>query len=281
MSRRHVAAQVAVAPAVELHDPPAHGGGVGGELVVVDRPGAGGEEDPPAGVVQPLAEVGLVGVDEERGVEPVNSGRGLATHQHGAGLDPAHRPHRASPALHGVGPVEEEGSGQRPARVGEAPGARGGHAVSGQQLSPGHGRTGVGLERLHQRPRAPSLHLRVLVQQQAVAPRGLAQQARVGGRLPLAAIQRDQTHPSAARADGLGRAVVRGVVENQHLVVDPGRVVAGDRVEAGHQLVPPVGVHHAVREHGHDAASRSTESARPASSSRPNSLSASSRALWP
>ena len=67
--RRVVLSQVEVAAAVKLDDPALAGCSVGRQLLVVDDPGAGHVEDPPARVVKALAEVGLVGVDEELGVE--------------------------------------------------------------------------------------------------------------------------------------------------------------------------------------------------------------------
>ena len=71
--------------------------------------------------------------------------------------------------------------------------------------------------------------------------------------LPRAPLERDQPQPLAepvrARVpalDLLGRAVVGGVVEHQHLVVEALGCGVADRVEAGGQVLPPVGVDDAV-----------------------------------
>ena len=55
-------------------------------------------------------------------------------------------------------------------------------------------------------------------------------------------------HPDLRKAPlhGLRRAVVRGVVEHQDLVLDPRGVGAADGLQAGEQELPAVGVHHAV-----------------------------------
>ena len=105
---------------------------------------------------------------------------------------------------------------------------------------------------------APVAQLRVLVQQQAVAPARLAQQRRVVLGLAGAPLEREQPRVRVALAHRLGRAVVGGVVEHQQLVLHAGRVGALDRGEAGEQVVAPVRVHHAVGELGQRAASSST-----------------------
>ena len=89
---RVVLAHVEVAVAVEFDDPRQAGGEVGGELVVVDRLGGGDEEGRAAGLGQPLAEVALVVVDEEVGVEVADLGGGLAAHEQGARLGPVDPP---------------------------------------------------------------------------------------------------------------------------------------------------------------------------------------------
>ena len=92
-----VLAHVEVAVAVEFDDPRQAGGEVGGELVVVDGLGGGDEEGVPAGVGEALAEVALVVVDEEVGVEVADLGRRLAAHEQGARLRPVDPPRRSRP----------------------------------------------------------------------------------------------------------------------------------------------------------------------------------------
>src|SRR5918992_4060711 len=129
--------KVEVAVAVELHDPAAHGGGVGGELVVVDRARIRDEQDAPALVVQPLAEVRLVRVHEEVRIEPAHRLRRVPPHEHRARLHPTDLAHAAAPALHRVAVVQEDGGGERPPGVGEAPGAGGGLPLGREELRAG------------------------------------------------------------------------------------------------------------------------------------------------
>ena len=55
------------------------------------------------------------------------------------------------------------------------------------------------------------------------------------------------------RPHRLGRAVVGGVVEDEDLALDPGRVGALDRLQAGEQVLAAVRVHDAVGERGRHA----------------------------
>src|SRR4029453_7868874 len=111
--------------------------------------------------------------------------------------------------------------------------------------------------------------LRVLVQEQAVAAARLAEEQRVVVGLPGAALEREQPRLGVPLAYRLGRAVVRGVVQNEQLVVHVRGMRPPDRAEAVEQVVAPVRVHDAVRELDQPAASSSTASARSASWSRP------------
>ena len=185
-----VLAEVEVAVAVELNDAAGHRLGVGAELVVVDRLRSRDEQDAPARVSQPPAEVGLVGVDEEVAVEPADLLRGLAPYQHGARLHPADLTHVASPALNRHALVAEDRGRQRPGNVRQAPRAGGRLSVAREQQRAGGRRAAVGSERVQQRARGAVAQLRVLVQQQAVAP--LAP--------PSAAASRCPPCPRAARA---------------------------------------------------------------------------------
>src|SRR5439155_1446855 len=94
-----VLAHVAVAVAAELDDPPL-ARRAGRELLVVDGLGRGDVEDRPAGVAQALAEVDLVGVDEEVGVEPADPGARLAPHEQRGGVRPVDLADRVAGALH-------------------------------------------------------------------------------------------------------------------------------------------------------------------------------------
>src|SRR5918992_1307391 len=246
--------EVEVAVAVELHDPTAHGRFVRGELVVVHGASMGDEQDVPAGVVQPPAEVRLVRVDEEVGIEPANLLGGLAPHEHRARLHPAH--------------------------VGGPPGAGGGPPRGGEELRARRGGARVAFHGVDERPRRALTQLGVLVQQQAVPAARLAQERRVVLRLAGAPLQREQASVGEPLAHRIGRAVVRRVIEHQHLVLQLRWVGALDRLEAGDQVLAAVRVDHAVRE-DQRAASSSTRSARAASWSRSNSRSARARALRP
>jgi hypothetical protein len=144
---------------VELHDPAPHGGGVCAELVVVHGLRARHEQDAPAGVVQPPAEVGLVRVDEEVAVEPADLLGGRAPDQYGARLHPAHLAHLAALALHRHALVAEHRGRERPADVGQAPCAGAGLALAGVELSARRGRAGVRLERVEQGARGARAQL--------------------------------------------------------------------------------------------------------------------------
>ena len=201
------------------------------------------------GLGQPLAEVALVVVDEEVGVEVADLGRGLAAHQQGARLGPVDPPGRLAPALHGEQAVQEERPGQRRADAGEAPGAGDRRARGVEQLGARRPGRRVALERREQRRRRARPQLGVLVEQQAEAP----------ARLARAGSSRWPPCPSAARSSirrisppqrphRVRRAVGRGVVEDEDLALDAGRVGALDRVEAGEQVLAAVRVHDAVGE---------------------------------
>ena len=156
-------------------------------------------------------------------------------------------------ALHGQPAVQEQRPGQRRADPGEAPGAGDRLAGGVEQLRRRGGRPRVSLERRDQRLARARPQLGVLVQQQAVAPARLAHQGRVVLRLAGAALQRDQADIAAERPHRRGRAVVGGVVENEDLALDSGRVGALDRGQAGEQVLAAVRVHDAVGERGRHA----------------------------
>src|SRR4051812_29025602 len=82
-------AQVPVLVSVVFDGSPLGTGGVLGHLVVMDRPGRWHVDDLPGRVLEALAEVGLVGVDEELRVEPVDMLGRLPPHHHRARLHPA------------------------------------------------------------------------------------------------------------------------------------------------------------------------------------------------
>src|SRR5438132_3237062 len=116
-------AHVAVAVAVELHDATLARGRVGGQLLVVDRPGGGDEEGSPPGLPEARAEIGLVrGHEELRIEEPDLLGRATAD-EHRARLGPAHRAGGVAAALHGQPAVQEERAGECRADARQTPGA--------------------------------------------------------------------------------------------------------------------------------------------------------------
>ena len=224
---------------------------------MVDRAGGGDVEDRPAGVAQPRAEVGLVGVDEEVGVEVADLFGGRAADQHRAGLDPADLVGFLAAGLGDQAPVQEEGRGERGAPAGEPPGARGGAAVGVQELRSGRRRTRFGVQRVDQRLRCipgSARRPRSAAARTRRAPRAAgASRWRPCPRGARAAIRR--TSPVArartASADPSSDALSRTSVSDS----TPAGVVRLDRAEAGEQIVPAVGVHHAVAElHGQNAA---------------------------
>ena len=190
--------------AVKLHHPAGAGRAVGGELLVVDRPRGGHVEDAPAGVSHSLLEVDLLRVDEEVGVQVAHLLRGLVPHQHGRRLHPAHLAHLAAVAGGGARvlgdqpAVQEQGLGQRGAEAGQPPRAGNRLAVGVEELGSRGGRLGIGVQRLEQGLGCALEDLGVLVQQQAEAPAGLAQEQRVVLRQAGAAVAGD--HPDLRKA---------------------------------------------------------------------------------
>jgi hypothetical protein len=271
---------------VELDDPPPRPAQVGRQLVVVDGVGVGHIEDRPAGVLQPLAEVGLVGVDEEVAIEVVDLGGGVASDEHRARLGPTHSPRALATALRGDEIVQEQHARERCRHPRQTPGAGLALALGRQQLGAGGGCARVLLERFQQRRRRAGVHLGVLVEQQAVAAARRLEQRRVVLGLAGAAVERDRAHVVRALLDRGERSVVGAVVEHEDLVRDAGGVGPLDRRQAGEQVLAPVGVDDAVGEvdFAQDdlpAARSSTPRSRSASRSRSNSRSASWRALTP
>ena len=118
-----VLAHVEVAVARELDDA-ALRDGAGRQLLVVDRGGAGHVEGRPPGVRQALAEVDLVGVDEEGGVEPADPARRVDADEHRRALGPVDLSRALAAALDGEPTVQEERVRQRGGRRGEAPRGR-------------------------------------------------------------------------------------------------------------------------------------------------------------
>jgi hypothetical protein len=144
--------------------------------------------------------------------------------------------------------VQEESPRERRANSGKTPRARRWLAGACEQLCTGDGGPRVGLERLEQRRRRRRLESSVLVEEQAVAPARLAQQRGVVLGLSGSPRARDEPDLGMARPHRIGGSVVGGVVEHEDLVVRAGRMRAPNRVQAGEQILAPVGVHHAVGE---------------------------------
>ena len=213
---------------------------------MVDRSRGRDPEDVPAHVSQALAEVGLVGVDEEAGVEPAHVLGGAAADEHRARLGPADAAGAFAAALYGHELVEEQRARQCCAHARQAPGALLRGAVGAEQARAGDGGVGVGVERLQQRFRRARLELGVLVKEQAVVAAGGLEKRGIVGRLAGSAVERQQPDAAPARHHRLHRAVLGGVVEHQHLVLQIARRDPLDGVEAGHQQLSLAGVHDAV-----------------------------------
>src|SRR5205807_4162331 len=130
-------AHVAVAVAVELHDATLASGRVGGQLLVVDRPGRGDEEGSPPGLLEALAEIGLVRVHEELRIEEPDLLGRAAADEHRARLGPAHRASGIAPALDGQDAMKEQGTGQSSTDARQTPGAGLWPALGVEQLRSG------------------------------------------------------------------------------------------------------------------------------------------------
>ena len=259
--------------------------GVGRELVVVDRARTGHEEDLPAVICQPLAEVGLVGVDEEIVIQPADRLGRLAAHEHRARLHPAHLAHAASAALHRIAVLQEQRRRQRPARIGQPPRAGRRLARTREQLRAGGRGARVALERVEQRPCRPaSSSAESSLSSRQKRPRASRSSSESLSALPL------RRSSASRRASGKRSRTAWADPSSEALsststsCATPCGWVALDRVQAGQQVLAAVGVDHAVGERDlaqRAAASFSTPSARSASCSRSNSRSASARALCP
>ena len=200
-------------------------------------------QERPAGVAQALLEVGLVGVDEERGVELADLLGRLAAHEHRAPTAPS-RP-RASRARRSGDEraVEEERPGRAPwprpaaARRTAAGGRRERAAARRRPPPAGRRRARPAAPR---RARAAARSPRSAAGSTRRAPR--ASSARVVRGLARRRVERDQAERSPnspsrrASADRLGRSVVGRVVEHEHLALDARPVRGADRVEAGDRL---------------------------------------------
>ena len=110
---------------------------------MVDRLRAWHVERLPAFIGEPLAEVNLVGVDEELRVEPTNLAAGFAAHQQRRALGPVNRLRYLAAALNGCPVMDEERRGQRCQRPRESPCAGLGVTVGVEQLGACGGRCGV------------------------------------------------------------------------------------------------------------------------------------------
>ena len=243
---RVVLAHVEVAVARELDDPPL-GHRRRRQLLVVDRRRAGDVQRAPARVAQALAEVDLVGVDEERRVEPADLLGRLAAHEQRRGLRPVDVADRLAPALHRVAAVQEERADERGDRRREAPRRRLAAAVGAQEPRARGRGIARARERGVQRRRRARRELGVLVEQQAVAPARALQQLGVVLALAAPARQRDELRrrrvaPRRARGPVAGR-----VVEHEHLGREGQRpLLGGDRIQAAQEQLALLGVHDAV-----------------------------------
>ena len=134
-------------------------------------------------------------------------------------------------------------------RPGKPPGAGDRLRVGVQELSARGGRLGIGAQRLEQGLGGALEDLGVLVQEQAEAPAGLAQEQRVVLGQAGAAVAGDHPDLRKARArrppPSRRRRRCRAPGSRARF---PGGCVRRDRLQAGEQELPAVGVHHAVGE---------------------------------
>ena len=253
-----VLAHVEVAVAVEFDDPRQARGEVGGELVVVDRLG-GGDEEASASRRRRGAWRSRTRRSRRRSRGPGSRPAAAASRRTSSALDCAQSTRRVSLPL--LCTVSRRCRKSAPASAVPTPGKRQaqgtGLAVGVEQLRRRRRRLRVGVERRDQRRRRARPQLGVLVEQQAVAARSprasgssrsppcrSAARARSGG-------SRRRSARTASAEPSLG-----GVVEDEDLALDPGRVGALDRVQAGEQVLAAVRVHDAVGERGCHARSR-------------------------
>ena len=212
----------------------------------MDGLGGGDVEDRPAGVAQALAEVDLVRVDEERGVQPADLGAGLPAHEQRGGVRPVDLAHRVAGALD-VAARQPDGAERRGADRGEAERRRLRRAVGAQQAGARRCGPRSGGEGGVQGGRRARPQLGVLVEQQAVAPGGAREQRAVVVRLAAPLRERDHLGAGRMRPRRLGGPVVGRVVEHEHVGRERhARALGGDRVQAALEQRPPGGVDHAV-----------------------------------
>ena len=250
--RRVVLAHVEVAVAVELDDPRQAGREVGGELVVVDRLGGGDEEDRAS--------------RRRRGACRSRTRRSRRRSR-GRGSRPRRRP-RGAPAGRSTGPSRPAGSRcpcsarssrrcrksarRAPCRPrGSARRRATGAPRSRAAARPPRPPAGSSSSAASSAAAAPGAQLGVLVEQQAVArPSPRASRVESFSALPARRSSSIRRMSPPQRPHRLGRAVVGGVVEDEDLALDAGRVGALDRLQAGEQVLAAVRVHDAVGERG-------------------------------
>ena len=151
--------------------------------------------------------------------------------------------------------MQEQRLRQCGADAGQPPGAGLGNAGGVEQLRARGAGLGVGAQRGEQSLGGARQQLGVLVEEQAELSLGRLHEQRIVGRLALAALGDDQPQVLADVAlalcdlgDEIDGAVVGVVVEDEDLVLDPGRMVGRDRAQAGAKVLAPVGVDDAVGE---------------------------------
>ena len=216
---------------------------------MVDRLGGGHVERVPAGVGEAPAEVALVVVDEELGVHVADRGGRLAPDEQGARLRPVDPPGRVSTALHGEQPMQEEGADRGGPDAGEAPGAGDGPAsrsrAAARRPPP---RVGSFSSASTSAAAAPGRSSESSFRSRQYSPPASRIRVESFSPFPVRRSSDDQADPAAAGPHRVGRAVIGGVVEDEHLAPEPVGVGALDRVEAGEQELAPVRVHDAVGE---------------------------------
>jgi hypothetical protein len=237
-----VLAHIAVAVARELDDPPL-GDLAGRELLVVHGDRGRHVQRAPARVAQAPAEVDLVGVDEEGRVEPLDLAGGVGAHEQAGGLRPVDLARALAAALDGEALVQEERAHEGRGRRGEAPRAGLLGPIGAQQARAGRRGVVALLERVAQGHDGAGPQLGVLVEQQRVASAGPLEPRGVVLALARPALEGDDLRCHGVVARRGGRAVARGVVEDEDLGLEgQGLALGRDGVQAAHEQLALLGV---------------------------------------
>ena len=147
--------------------------------------------------------------------------------------------------------MQEERARERRADPGEAPGA--GHRLARRSRAaarPPPRPPGSSSSAASSAAAAPGRSSESSLSSRQKRPLASREQGRVVGRLARPPLELDQADVPPQRPHRLRRAVARGVVEDEDLALDAGRMGALDRLQAGEQVLAAVRVHDAVGERG-------------------------------